>query len=143
MSILTEAEALINGARQEQYNHPFDNFSQTAELWSPILGVDVTPEQVALCMIQVKISRLCHSPTHRDSQVDIAGYAGTYEKVLQRRESMRYVAVTIAEEIAKVATPPAAITPHFSDVAQPGQVVKIEPLIAPAVEAPNQIEEPE
>lgn len=58
MSILTEAEGLINGDRQKAYAHPWENFSQTAALWSPILGVQVTPEQVALCMIQVKNYRM-------------------------------------------------------------------------------------
>ena len=89
MSILTEAEGLINCDRQKAYAHPWDNFSQTAALWSPILGVEVTPEQVALCMIQVKISRLCNTPDHRDSIVDTAGYAGTYEKVMERRKLMQ------------------------------------------------------
>ena len=45
--------------------------------WAAILGVDeVTPEQVALCMVAVKISREVHRPK-RDNLVDIAGYAAT------------------------------------------------------------------
>ncbi len=85
-SALLEAERLVNGARQSTYGHPFDDFSRTASIWRGILGIEVTPEQVALCMIGVKMSRLCTSPAHRDSYVDIAGYAGTYEKVAERRQ---------------------------------------------------------
>lgn len=84
-TVLDEAKKLVYGARQNAYGHPFDDFSKTATLWSPILGVQVTPEQVALCMIQVKISRLLNTPEHHDSQVDIAGYVATYELVRQRR----------------------------------------------------------
>ena len=40
-----------------------------------ILDVDVRPEEVVLCMIAVKMSRLCRVPDHRDSWTDIAGYA--------------------------------------------------------------------
>lgn len=111
MSILTEAEGLINGARQSVYAHPFDNFTQTAALWSPILGMEVTPEQVALCMIQVKVSRLCNTPNHRDSIVDIAGYAGTYEKVQERRAEHRI-------EIERV----------FAATREPGPIVPLTPM---------------
>ena len=86
-TVLQEAQRIVYGARQADYGHPFDDFSKTAALWAPILGVNVTPEQVALCMMQVKISRLLNSPGHRDSQVDIAGYAGTYALVRERREA--------------------------------------------------------
>jgi len=84
MSILDEAKALVYGDRNDSYGHPFDDFSRTAKLWSVILGTEVKPEQVALCMIAVKISRLCQSPAHRDSVIDAAGYAATYQMVIDR-----------------------------------------------------------
>ena len=139
MSILTEAERLINGPRQHIYSHPYDNFSQTAKLWEPILGVSITPEQIALCMIQVKISRLCYTPGHADSLVDIAGYAGTYEKVQERRTEF---AASLKAEI-ETAAAPITHEPHFSDVAEPGQVVPIAsaiPLINP-LPRPDELDE--
>jgi hypothetical protein len=87
MSILTKAEELINGERAKDYGSTLDNFGRIARMWSPILGVEVTPEQHVLCMLAVKMARLCHSPEHMDSIVDIAGYAGAYEKLLKERES--------------------------------------------------------
>ena len=45
-----------------------------ASLWSVVLGQDVTPEQVALCMTCLKVARLMETPAHEDSWVDIAGY---------------------------------------------------------------------
>lgn len=80
-TLLTEAEAIINGPRAKDYGTARENMERIAELWSPILGTDVTPEQVILCMIQVKAARLCHTPDHRDSWLDIAGYAGVYDKM--------------------------------------------------------------
>jgi hypothetical protein len=56
------------------------DFGKTAKIWSAILNVDVTAEQVALCMIGVKISRLCNK-YKEDSVIDIAGYARTLEMV--------------------------------------------------------------
>jgi hypothetical protein len=87
-SILQEAQELIHGVRQKNYGHPWDDFSRTARMWSAIFGVSISPLQVALGMIAVKISRLCKTPDHRDSQTDIAGYIGTYEMVLQKQKEL-------------------------------------------------------
>lgn len=81
-TILAEAAELVDADRQVTYGHPRDDFAKTALMWSAIFGVDVTVEQVALAMCCVKISRLLQTPDHRDSVVDLAGYARTYEKVV-------------------------------------------------------------
>ncbi len=83
-SILFEAHNLVHGVRGEDYGHPYHDFSRTAKIWSAILGVDVTPEQVALCMIGVKMSRECNRPK-RDNRVDIAGYAEALDMVVNYR----------------------------------------------------------
>jgi hypothetical protein len=80
-SILFEAHNLVHGVRGEDYGHPYHDFGRTAKIWSAILGVDVTPEQVALCMIGVKMSRECNRPK-RDNRVDMAGYAETLDMVV-------------------------------------------------------------
>ncbi len=86
MTILTEADALTSGQRQQDYGHPLDDFARTAKIWSAILGCPVSPLQYALCMCAVKIARLCNTPAHRDSLVDLAGYARTYEMVMEEQE---------------------------------------------------------
>ncbi|MFG1399807.1 DUF6378 domain-containing protein [Roseixanthobacter pseudopolyaromaticivorans] len=63
--------------RQESYGSPEDNATLIARLWAAILGADVEPYQVALCMAAVKIARLANDPSHSDSWVDLAGY-GAY-----------------------------------------------------------------
>lgn len=73
--ILVDAATLIDGDRAKDYGDAATSFSRVACIWSGILGMDVTPEQVAMCLAGLKLSRLAHSPNHRDSWVDICGYA--------------------------------------------------------------------
>jgi hypothetical protein len=39
-------------------------------------------------MIGVKMSRLCATPWHHDSLVDIPGYAECYDMIRERRDEM-------------------------------------------------------
>ena len=84
-NILQEADRLTgsNGARPDDYGHPRGNMQLTADLWTPILGVEVTPKQVALCMIQLKIARELFKEG-RDNLVDIAGWARVIERLSER-----------------------------------------------------------
>jgi hypothetical protein len=61
--------------RGRVYGEARANMERTAQLWSIVLGVPVTPVQVALCLVQLKVARLLVTPDHSDSAVDIAGYA--------------------------------------------------------------------
>ncbi len=61
--------------RGKAYALPAVAFGRTAALWSVILGMDVNPSQVALCMAGLKMARLIEAPGHEDSWVDLAGYA--------------------------------------------------------------------
>ncbi|MEB3214458.1 MAG: DUF6378 domain-containing protein [Leptolyngbyaceae bacterium] len=80
-SILDDAKAIVD-ARGRDYDHPLPNHERIADLWSVILGRPVTPTQVVYCMIAVKLARLVATPDHRDSLVDIAGYAACAGAIL-------------------------------------------------------------
>ena len=81
-TLASEAVSLVTGPRQAAYAHPRVNFARIAALWSPILGITVTPEQVALCSVQIKIAREIH--THRrDNLVDAIGYLLTLDAVTE------------------------------------------------------------
>jgi len=80
MTILEEAQNAVYGDRQSDYGTVTKNFSTIAKLWSTVLGIEVTPEQVGLCMVQVKIARQMYKPK-RDNLVDGAGYFATIEKM--------------------------------------------------------------
>ena len=79
-NILQEAERIVNGPRASDYGDARENHQRIADIWSAVLGAKVTPEQVVMCMIGVKLARLANTPDHRDSWVDIAGYVGVYDK---------------------------------------------------------------
>ena len=72
-TILDEARELVNGDRARDYAHPAVNFARIAQVWSVILGVNVTPRQVGLCMVGLKLAREVATPK-RDNLVDAAGY---------------------------------------------------------------------
>lgn len=76
-TVLEEASRLVNGPRREEYGHPSVNFTRVAKSWSAILDKEITPTQVSQCMIGLKLMRANQSPSHRDTWVDIAGYAQT------------------------------------------------------------------
>lgn len=85
-SILDEAGKIIYGDREKTYDDPGINLRRIAGVWSALLGIPITADQVCLCMIGVKLSRLVHTPTHRDSQVDVCGYAALLERIQKVKE---------------------------------------------------------
>lgn len=91
LTLLQRAEALIHGQRQADYGNKLQNFSQTANIWTGLLAhkltADITPEDVALLMIGLKMSRLAKSPGHKDSILDIAGYAGCMDILQAERDA--------------------------------------------------------
>lgn len=80
--ILTAAHDAVT-ARGQNYGDAKDNFERIAALWSAILGVDVQPHDVSAMMIAVKLARLSNDPTHRDSMIDIAGYAALWSECVE------------------------------------------------------------
>ncbi len=99
-SVLSEANGLVHGDRNDDYGHPLDDFSRTAKMWGAILGVEVKPEHVGLCMIAVKLSRQCNRPK-RDNMVDAAGYAETVDWVMEEKEKRRIKGWADAEAKAR------------------------------------------
>jgi len=80
VTVLEEAKLAVEGPRQENYGSPRTNLERIAKIWSVTLGMEVTWQQVAQCMIGLKLARLANTPDHRDSWVDIAGYAACWDK---------------------------------------------------------------
>ena len=67
--------------RHQQYGSARPLFAHVAQRWSLVLGIEVKPEQVVLCLIDLKMARLVHNPDHDDSIIDIAGYAAVLKEV--------------------------------------------------------------
>ena len=73
--------AVVLGERTGDYGPPAASMAAIAARWSITLGRPVTPEQVVLCMIDLKLARLAHDPANRDSLVDVIGYAALLPEV--------------------------------------------------------------
>ena len=76
-----EHSASLVTRRRREYGEPVDLFEHIAKRWSLTLGTKVSPAQVALCLIDLKLARLARDPKHLDSQVDVAGYAAVLREV--------------------------------------------------------------
>lgn len=79
-SILGHAAKVLE-ERRDDYGEAADQFKSIAARWSITLDMPVTPAQVALCMIDLKLSRLGHDPSHVDSVVDVIGYAALLREI--------------------------------------------------------------
>jgi len=79
--MLLKHAAGVVADRRERYGEPEDLFDHVAKRWTLVLGAKVTPAQVALCLIDLKIARLTHNPKHLDSLVDVAGYVACLREV--------------------------------------------------------------
>ena len=78
---LEHAAALVT-RRRRQYGASVDLFERVAVRWSHVLGTKVTPAQVIVCLVDLKVARHTHDPRHLDSITDIAGYASCLAEVL-------------------------------------------------------------
>ncbi len=90
-SILEEAQRLTSVDRQDDYGHPLDDYTRTAELWTALLrhklkpGESITWADAIRCMIAVKLSRDVHR-MQRDNMTDTAGYAGCRQEASEEAE---------------------------------------------------------
>ena len=72
--ILEEALEITKGARNEEYGDCKVEFDRVSTMWSVIFEKEITPNQVALAMVALKITRQMNA-NKRDNWVDMAGYA--------------------------------------------------------------------
>lgn len=79
-----ECDHLVNENRQNDYGDPIRNFERIAEVATNVLGVILTPKDVALFFICVKLVR--EGQIHkRDNLLDLA----CYTEILDRLEGRR------------------------------------------------------
>lgn len=80
LDLLEEAKILVSGDRRKSYGSPRKNFTNIAKIWSVVLGTEVKPEQVALCMVGTKLARQSFK-SGRDNKVDLIGYILTLDEI--------------------------------------------------------------
>jgi len=86
---LLKHAADVLAERSNTYGAPDKAMAAIAARWSLTLGHPVTPAEVVLCMIDLKLARLAHDPSHADSITDIAGYAAVLHAVATSRRRDR------------------------------------------------------
>ena len=95
-SMLAEAHRLVNGDRNQAYDHPYDTYTCVGIVWGVLarnyikaaalsdVPVPMPPELVIQFLRLMKEVR--ESRKHkRDNLVDIAGYVECHEQILERR----------------------------------------------------------
>jgi len=92
-NLLDEAGKIVNGARRKDYGTPEENFARIAKFWQAYMEntgraeAKITAADVSPLMRLMKEARLCESPSHRDSFVDIIGYTLTGAEINLDEES--------------------------------------------------------
>lgn len=81
-AIADEAKNIVSGARRSAYGKPEDNFERIARFWKAYFEntgrhIELTAADVSPMMRLMKEARLCETPDHRDSFVDLVGYTLT------------------------------------------------------------------
>ena len=80
---MLHSAARLMADRRKSYGDPAVSMAAISARWSVTLGQPVTPAQVVLCLIDLKLARLVHDPAHLDSLRDIAGYTAVLREVVR------------------------------------------------------------
>lgn len=76
--ILRIAAGLVNGDRAEQHGDYTLLHERVAKLWSAYLRTEVRAEEVAFCMVLLKVARNETGSSNPDDGVDAAAYAALW-----------------------------------------------------------------
>lgn len=92
---LDEAEKIINGDRAEEYGPAERNFDDIRYEWSPIIerikseSEELDIIDVAILQCKLKIARLLRNKWHRDSWIDLIGYAAIGAELAEAKQQQR------------------------------------------------------
>ena len=106
--------AEVLAQRRQEYGPPAEYFKQVARRWSLTLGTTVRPEQVVLCLLDLKGVQLAHDPGHWDSLVDVIGYSVLLHELLGDASAHGPAEVAELAEAESCAGIAAAVAPRKS-----------------------------
>lgn len=114
--VLERAEQVVLVDRQKEYNQvsKTEMHSRIAEAWSATLGRMVTPHEVALCMVQLKVIRAACQPGHEDSYVDACGYMAIAAEIMHEDDA--------TESLQALADNPRYARPLYNAYGDPREV---------------------
>ena len=83
-----DATSVLLEQRGNQWGDAIRTHARIAEVWSGIIGTEVTTLQVALCMEGLKLVRASINPDDPDSFDDAAGYGRIGQLIAGHRGSL-------------------------------------------------------
>ena len=92
---LDAAQKIINGDRAEEYGPAERNFDDIRYEWSPIIerikseSEELDIIDVAILQCKLKIARLLRNKWHRDSWIDLIGYAAIGAELAEAKQQQR------------------------------------------------------
>ena len=72
--LLTTAMQLVGGDRHKDYGDKVKNHKNIAKLWSAYKDVEITPHDVAIMMVLLKIARTKLGAVSSDTYIDGSAY---------------------------------------------------------------------
>jgi hypothetical protein len=73
-SLLSQADKIVNGDRNEQYGDAKQAFSEYSDILKTTFNILLTPEEICKVMMAIKLGRLKYK-FKEDSVVDLMGYS--------------------------------------------------------------------
>ena len=73
--ILSTAEGILCGAREDEYGDKRTNHENIATLWSAYLDKEIKARDVAILMVLLKIARAKFGHPSMDTYIDMVGYS--------------------------------------------------------------------
>jgi len=84
-SLLDEAARQTGDNVLEKHGHPYDAFTRDSIIVSALLGKEITPAEIPLFMMGMKLSSYAHNPGRgRRALTAMAGYAQTVELLAEK-----------------------------------------------------------
>ena len=80
--ILDSAADIVLQDRENMYGSPENSFEMISDLWSAYLDTSISPHDVGIMMVLLKISRIRTGTFNPDSYIDIAGYAACAGEII-------------------------------------------------------------
>lgn len=81
-SILEEADKIVNGERQTDYDDPVTNFKRIAAIATELTDKELSPEDCVKVLMAVKMARQVFKHK-RDNLVDLAGYTEILNRIME------------------------------------------------------------
>ena len=82
--ILNKAASLVSGDRAKQHGDYTQQHKRVADLWSAYLKTPISAQEVAFCMVLLKISRDELGSPNMDDGVDASAYTSIWAALSQK-----------------------------------------------------------